>query len=302
MEERLRKFAQLVDAGSFTKAAAELHVSQPALSAAIAKLERELKAAVFVRGARPLALTTAGQIAYRAAKDLAVQTDNLKLQLAELAKEPITLRIGMIDSVADALFETVKGLEIFNGGKVSVTVNNSRYLTEAVERGDLDIAFITERGKGAPATIETKLIGAEPLVVVANASQQQPRSGNVLSDFISYDQASHTFRLVQRALRDYGVVPDVRCYSTSPEVMLRLVLVQSGTAALPYLLVRGYLRDGTLACLGDGQRWLIRRKIVAIKRRDKALPLPLIKLRTQVDAALSLLLHEAQSLSNALRG
>jgi DNA-binding transcriptional LysR family regulator len=296
MEERLRKFAQLTDAGSFTKAAVELHVSQPALSAAIAKLERELKTALFVRGARPLTLTTAGQVAYRAAKDLAVQTDNLKLRLAELAQEPVALRIGMIDSVADALFDTASGLVIFQTGKVSVVVNNSRYLVEAVERGDLDVAFIAERGKTLPALLESKSVGAEPLVVVSR-SKKAGRSGNVLPNFISYDQQSHTFRLVQRALGEYGVVPDTLCYSTSPEVMLRLVLLQGGTAVLPYLLVRTYIHDGKLVCLGDAHPWLIRRNIVAIKRRDKALPLPLAKLSVQIGAVLAELMHDTAAIN-----
>src|SRR5688572_29853136 len=112
MEERLRKFAHLVDVGSFTKAAAELHISQPALSTAIAKLERELRAKLLVRGVRPLALTPAGKLAYQTAKDLSVQADNLKLRLAELAHEQVTLKIGMIDSMASTLFATSDGLDM----------------------------------------------------------------------------------------------------------------------------------------------------------------------------------------------
>lgn len=291
MEDRLRKFAHLVDAGSFTRAAQELHISQPALSTSIAKLERELKSRLFVRGARPLALTAAGLLAYQAAKDLAVQTDNLKLRLAELGNEKLSLKIGMIDSVADALFADGHGLEMLETAKVSVVVNNSRYLTEAVERGTLDIAFVAEQSRRLPALLEAQPVGVEPLVLVAHADRP-PLRGRKLLDFISYDQPSNTFRLVQRALRDFGVTPAATFYSTSPEVMLRLVLLNKGIAALPYLMVREHIASGQLKRLGD-KSWLIKRPIAALKRRDKELPQVLVQLTQQVSVVLGTLLDEA---------
>lgn len=56
----LRQFLALVDTGSFTAAANQLHVSQPTLSAGIAELERALGAAVILRERRALRLTEAG--------------------------------------------------------------------------------------------------------------------------------------------------------------------------------------------------------------------------------------------------
>jgi DNA-binding transcriptional LysR family regulator len=64
MEDRLRKFAVLVDTGNFTKAAQRLHTSQPALSIAINKLEQELHVKLIVRGIRPFTLTKPGQVVY----------------------------------------------------------------------------------------------------------------------------------------------------------------------------------------------------------------------------------------------
>src|ERR1700722_3943395 len=100
MEDRLTKFAKLVDIGSFTAAAGSLHLSQPALSTAIAKLEKELHTTLLVRGSRSLKLTEAGRIAYDAAKELTVHTENLQTRLSLLNNEELSLSIGMIDSVA----------------------------------------------------------------------------------------------------------------------------------------------------------------------------------------------------------
>ena len=59
---RLRHFLTVADAGSFTSAAAELHLSQQALSSSVAQLERELSATLFVRAGRHIALTAAGEL------------------------------------------------------------------------------------------------------------------------------------------------------------------------------------------------------------------------------------------------
>src|SRR6185369_16402199 len=99
MEERLQKFVSLVDAGSFVRAVRELHISQPALSVAIAKLERELKSPLLVRGVRPLAVTPAGELAYAAGRDITLQASNLRILLAELAERRVNISVGMIDSV-----------------------------------------------------------------------------------------------------------------------------------------------------------------------------------------------------------
>jgi DNA-binding transcriptional LysR family regulator len=285
MEDRLRKFASLVDAGSFTKAAAVLHISQPALSTAIAKLERELKARLVVRGARPLALTAAGRLTYQTAKDLSVQTDNLRLRLNELANRPVTLKIGMIDSIATALFSDPGALDMLSDSKIEVVVNNSRYLSESVERGDLDIALVVERQGHLPSLLDSRPVGPEPLVVVCHPARQLSADSS-LPDFIAYDQPSTTHRLVAEALRNYGVTPVVAIHSTSPEVMLRLVLLNKGTAALPYLLVREHLESGRLKRLGAEQPWLISRNITALQRRDRELPQTLKDLTTQTASVL----------------
>ena len=291
MEERLKKFATLVDAGSFTKAAAVLHVSQPALSAAIAKLERELKTQLLVRGARPVAPTPAGRLAYQAAQGLIMQTANLRLHLAELAKRPLSVRIGMIDGIADTLFAQDTDLTTLDQIKVAVVVNNSRYLTEAVLRGELDFAYVASYPRTAHV-LEAGPVANEPLVVVGGSQYSLP-IGKLLPDFISYDQASNTARLVRVALKRYGVRPQVGFYSTSPEVILRLVLQNKGVAALPYLMVRTHLVSGRLKRLGTPDPWLIERPIISIKRRDRDLPLVFTRLTSQVAAILDDLMKQS---------
>lgn len=258
MDDRLRKFAAVIDAGSFTTAAAALHISQPALSAAVHKLERELQALLLVRGIRPLQLTPAGEQAYATAKELAVSTDNLRLRLAELAQAGIRLRIGMIDSIAATMFAGATAMTDFGRQvQVSVMVNNSRFLLGAVERDAVDIALVAcQPGPVAPL-LAVRRLADEPLVMVCHRSfarlvQRQLR-GHTLDRFISYDQQSNTYRLVQEDLQRRGIIAHTGFYSTSPEVMLRLVLLQQqGTAVLPYHMVSPYVASATERVIKSG--------------------------------------------------
>jgi LysR family nitrogen assimilation transcriptional regulator len=63
----LRYFLRIVDAGSFSRAAATIHVAQPALSLQIAELEEELGVTLLHRSARGVRPTTAGEALYREA-------------------------------------------------------------------------------------------------------------------------------------------------------------------------------------------------------------------------------------------
>lgn len=297
MEDRLQKFAKLVDAGSFTKAARVLHISQPALSTAINKLERELKTTLILRGTRPLKLTSSGEAAYAHAKETAVRTGNLKLQIAFKAQEKVAARIGMIDSLADALFERGNGLdELEEHASVSFVVDNSRYLVPAVARDDIDVAFVVEQQQ-RDGNIHVESIGAEPLVLVCHrallADTQQALAHGEIPNFISYDRHSNTSRLIQRTLAERHVSMQPTFYSTSPEVIRKLVLAQKGTAALPYLMVRDLIRQGLLMPIIINGSAVIRRPVQVVRHRDKLLPEPLTHIAEQLHLILQALMDEA---------
>jgi DNA-binding transcriptional LysR family regulator len=271
MEDRLRKFAALVDSGTFTAAARDLHLSQPALSSAIRKLEIELHAKLLVHGIRQLILTDAGKIAYATAKDLAVCTDNLDVHLRELANAKLKLTLGMIDSVAATLFARPTTFDTLEQHAiVSIAVDNSRALLQSVERGELDFAFVTESLRRSDSQLTFQHVTAEPLVLVAKTAVDLQR--NRLRRFISYDQASATFRIIEDALHRQGLRPDIAFFSTSPEVMLRLVLMGRGVAALPYLLVRESLNAGELIQLLPDRLPFLHRGIAVVQRRDRVPP------------------------------
>jgi DNA-binding transcriptional LysR family regulator len=297
MEDRLQKFAQLVDAGSFTKAAELLHISQPALSTAISKLERELHTTLLIRGTRSLKLTPSGEVAYAHAKEAAVRTGNLKLRIATTMSAKLNVRVGMIDSIADVLLSRGPSLhELERHASVSLIVNNSRFLNNAITRDDIDLAFVVAQA-GHPKSIAAQTVGAEPLVLVCHyaqaAAMRQAMKAGMLPSFISYNQGSTTLQLVQDTLHRHHIAHQPTLYSTSPEVIRKLVLAQQGAAVLPYLMVRDLILTKQLATLNLGNSPIIERPIEAIRHRDKLLPQPLRTMINELQGLLTALDVEA---------
>lgn len=66
----MRSFIAIVQTGSITRAAEELHISQPALSRQVIELERELSCSLLDRGGRSATPTAEGRLLYNRAREL----------------------------------------------------------------------------------------------------------------------------------------------------------------------------------------------------------------------------------------
>jgi DNA-binding transcriptional LysR family regulator len=252
MDDRLIKFVKLVELGSFTKAAAQLHISQPALSIAIDKLEREVGAPLLVRTNKKLDLTEAGRAVYGAALDHQNIYDNLRSSLARIAKKRPLVRIGMIDSVAESLCISSAFEELETAADVTIVVNNSRFLREAMSQRQLDVAYVIDDGSEYPTLTVTEA-GEEELVLVCSPKLLEEATDNLragkLNKFICYDKPSTTYRHIQAGLQAASIKPHVTLFSTSPDLMLHMVLRGKGIAALPKQLIEEYLAGGKLMAL-----------------------------------------------------
>ena len=92
----LRYFIAVAEEGNITKAAARLHVSQPALSTQLAALEDELGQRLFERGARGIELTEKGLVLKRRADDLVDFAERIESELKANGDEELegTVSIG----------------------------------------------------------------------------------------------------------------------------------------------------------------------------------------------------------------
>jgi DNA-binding transcriptional LysR family regulator len=100
----LELFLAVCDAGTMAQAARRLGLTQPAISQAVAEMERRMGVALFDRSARPLALTAAGGALRQRASALLSEARQIAplLREAERARLPL-IRTGIVDSLSRVL-------------------------------------------------------------------------------------------------------------------------------------------------------------------------------------------------------
>ena len=100
--KQLEYFRAIVDAGTISGAARELHMTQPPLSYQIKMLEEELQVSLFQRGKKHIILTEAGKTLYEQAGNLLMLTDIAKREVIK-SSQAATLHIGMTPSTVSMM-------------------------------------------------------------------------------------------------------------------------------------------------------------------------------------------------------
>ena len=84
MQQELEYIYAIHKAGSFSKAAENLYITQPALSMSVKKIESSIGMALFDRSTRPLQLTDAGRIYVASIEKMLALEDDMKAQVRDL--------------------------------------------------------------------------------------------------------------------------------------------------------------------------------------------------------------------------
>ena len=148
----LRYFVSIVDAGSFSRAAATIHVAQPALSQQIAELEARLGVPLLHRGPRGVRTTTAGDALYREATAIIRRIEELPAIVQATEGELAgTVSIGMSTTLAATLANPLVELCRGSWPKVGLrfAAGDSALVRARIEAGALDMGLVFEDEAGA---------------------------------------------------------------------------------------------------------------------------------------------------------
>lgn len=175
--QQLVYFAAVARTRHFTRAAEEVHVSQPALSKQIHALERELGTPLFSRTRGNVALTAAGETLLPLAKRILADAESARVQVQELVGLARgRLRLGATPSLSTALLPgaLARFHDAYSGIELIVEENGSRDLVRLLAQGELDLALIILPLHRRDPALATASILKEPLVIAA------PSDGSVL--------------------------------------------------------------------------------------------------------------------------
>ena len=141
--QQLRMFLKVAEQGSFTKAARDCGVSQPAISQQIAKLEATLGRPLFERQGRQVALTEAGELLRRRALQIVSLVEDTARLLCDDG-ETGKIVVSAIPTIAPYLMPRV--LDAFHGGHPRARIEVNEEVTETILRrcslGEIDVGVL----------------------------------------------------------------------------------------------------------------------------------------------------------------
>jgi DNA-binding transcriptional LysR family regulator len=209
---RLLTFRAVAHAGSFSEAARELALTQPAVSQQVAALERELGARLLHRGPGGLSLTGAGELALTHADALADRLALAGRQLAEARDDAGPLRVGAFPSaLAGIVPEAITRLMPL---RVDVVEDQLDHLAARVGDGALHVAVCFEDASAPPhehAGLTRDDLGRDRFVVTVGEGHRLARRRTVRLPELAHETWTAPSRsgMVRRSCVKAGFEPDI---------------------------------------------------------------------------------------------
>ncbi|OUM96181.1 MAG: hypothetical protein A9Z00_07575 [Thermobacillus sp. ZCTH02-B1] len=275
----LRLFHAVAETGSVTRAAGRLHISQPAVTAQIRKLESELNVSLLEADGRGVRLTEAGRmLAERAARLFSLEADIGRMLAAYREGRSGLVRIAATYLPANHLLPGP--LAAFLDGRTDVelrlTTVNSKTAFDLLLRCEADFAVVGG-GRSAPDGLERIPLLEDAMRFAAPPGH--PLAGRSASlaevvrwPFVLREEGSSTREKLFACCRALNADPPRAALTASgPYETIRAVKAGCGIAFVSALEIRDELARGELAVI-DVPDVAVVNPIALYTRRDEPLP------------------------------
>jgi DNA-binding transcriptional LysR family regulator len=238
----VRAFVAVVDNGSVGKAALRLHVTQPAITRRVQRLEETLGLVLLDRDSKPAKPSRAGESIYQRCLAVLRATDELA-QSVTTTLPAMPLRVGLSYAISECVFATA--LEAVREHqpdlKLQLTAGASPELQDCVSNGTLDAAVVLSKSGYSPHGPHVSAIGEERVAVVAAKSLGLPLKAK-MSDLVGHSWIINPngcgFRSqLERALAEVGSPLNVIAETWGNSLQLAMVARGDGLALVPERMV-----------------------------------------------------------------
>ncbi|MFV9503102.1 MAG: LysR family transcriptional regulator [Oscillochloridaceae bacterium umkhey_bin13] len=268
----LRYFEAVARHSHVTRAAAELHIAQPALSKQISQLEHELGVALFDRVGRNVRLTEAGEALLPHARAVMAQVEAARAEMAEriglnrgraVVGTPPTVGTKLLPNVLAAFNRRYPGIEL------RLHEAGVQTLLDLLETGLTDVAIVTLPVEDEHLTVTT-LFSEEMVIVVWRehplAKQDSVRIADLADAPWVLSPENYELREVTlSACQAAGFAPRVVLDGGETDTLLRFVAAGIGVALVPRLAVQP--GDGLVTLKVSDQR--LQRTLGLVWRGDR---------------------------------
>ena len=169
--DELESFIQVARLRSFSAAAQQLHISQPAMSKRIQSLESHLGVTLFDRLGKRVRLTPAGELLVGKANAMLDLSKDMERDVGNLA-QTVSGRLSMATSHHIGLHRLAPVLQRFTQQypdvELDIQFEDSEVAHKLVRAGDIELAVVTlnPAGEQAQSDLETTTIWQDPLCFV----------------------------------------------------------------------------------------------------------------------------------------
>jgi DNA-binding transcriptional LysR family regulator len=262
---QIRTFASVARHLSFARAAAELHLTPPAVSMQIKDLEDQVGLPLFDRAARVVSLTMTGEYLLVYARRMLSTLREAEDAMARLrGLESGRVTIGMVSTAKYYLPRLLAKFRAEHRGvEMRLSVGNRERLVAQLHDAEVDLAVMGRPPRELQARAEP--FAAHPHGIVAApehalaARREIPPAMLGLEEFIVREPGSGTRAAMQQFFRDSRIAPPQIMEMTSNETIKQAVIANMGLAFLSLHTAELELRTGKLVALDVEGLPLVRR-------------------------------------------
>ena len=251
--ESLKMFVDVVETGSFSRAAQLNHVTQSAVSQQIRALETRYEQRLLSRSARQVTPTPAGERLFRGCKEILSRFTEVEAEIREQATEISgSSTVSAIYTVGLHELHTIQKDLLRTHPRVNVRLNYRRsdqvYDDVILGAADLGlVAYPTPR-----AGVDIVPFREDKLVLVVPPGHALAGKGKVSLNsvaglpFIGFDREAPTRKGTDKLFRDKGIELNVTMEMDNVETIKRAIELGLGVSVLPSQTVKQELAAGTL--------------------------------------------------------
>jgi len=208
---RLKVFYTVANRLSFTKAADELNITQPAVTKHIKEIENQLNTKLFDRKGTTIQLTQSGKILYNYAEKIRNVYRDLEFEINQINQmQKGKLKIGASTTVAQYILPEIlaKFHSYYKDISIELLTHNTETISTLLKKGKIDLGII--EGASQSSYFEYKPFKLDEIVLIAKTNH--PLANKTLSlkdlyklDFVFREQGSGTQEIIQNRLKENDI-------------------------------------------------------------------------------------------------
>ncbi|WP_419956489.1 LysR family transcriptional regulator [Neobacillus niacini] len=257
MDQQLEVFIKVVEKENFSKAAEELHMTQPAVSQYIRLLEQSIGSRLLERNNKYVRLNKAGEIVFHHAKEIITLYTKMQTLVDDLTnKAGGTIAIGASYTFGEYILPHIiaKMKEQDPLIHPSIRIQNTKEIIDLVKKHQLDIGII--EGFYENAALHSKVVSKDKMVIVASprhpllSVKREIRLSDLAEEtWILREAGSGTREAAENLFRRYDFTPKNVMEFGSTQVIKESVEAGLGISLLSSWAIKKELTNGYIGII-----------------------------------------------------